>query len=299
MPIKTILVALTLADDSKQIADRAVQLANQHGARLVGLHVIENLSLDDAALPPSVDADSLAALIETQCTQQLKALLAASDTPAVIHVEFGKPYEAIQVLATFHNADLLVMGPGVAKSLREKVFGSTADRMVRTSPCPVLVVRTEPLSPYAHIVIGVDFSEHAQAAAWSAERISPAALREFIHTVEIPLSFEQAMLKAGATQIEIDHYRSARVKAARMQIKQLFANDGRLPKSARIKVVHGDPASVLLGASRRRGTDLVALGTQGAHAAAQHLLGSVARKVLASSNCDVLVVPATAIPETQ
>src|SRR5690606_14550706 len=115
------------------------------------------------------------------------------------------------------------------------------------------------------------------------------------HAIEIPLAFEQAMLKAGTSRQEIDHYRRAMAKAAREQILESFGENGRPSESTRMRVVYRDPAAALLNASRRRGTDLVALGTQGRNAVAQHLLGSVARKLLAGSKCDVLVVPATAV----
>ncbi|MFA7680815.1 MAG: universal stress protein [Pigmentiphaga sp.] len=51
MPIKTIVVALALDDDSKRVAGRAVQLANQHQAQLVGVHVLENLPFLNQAGP--------------------------------------------------------------------------------------------------------------------------------------------------------------------------------------------------------------------------------------------------------
>src|SRR5690606_10049192 len=83
--------------------------------------------------------------------------------------------------------------------------------------------------------------------------------------------------------------------AARSELVQLYGNAGRLAKGTRIRVLNGDAAAELLRASRQRGTELIAIGTQGAKAVLQHLLGSVARKVLAGAKCDVLVVPASAL----
>jgi len=297
MPIRTILVALALEDDSKRIADRAIQLAQQHKAQLVAVHVFENPPLHDASLPPLVDLVALTGMLEDQYADQLQSLLGAADKPAVTHVEAGKPHEVIERLAMSHNADLIVIGPGVAKSLRERVFGSTADRVVRCSPCPVLVVRKETHTPYKRIAVGVDFSEHALAAALWASQLSPMAMRELIHVFDIPLEFEQAMLKAGTSQTEIDHYRNARAKTARQQVMKMFGENGRLPKATQVKIIQGDASLTLIRASRRKATDLVALGTQGLNAIAQHLLGSVARKVLTNARCDVLVVPSTAIQD--
>ena len=294
MPIKTILVALSLEDDSGRVADRAVQLANQHKAQLVGVHAIENLPRHDSGLPPSIDMAALAGMIEGQNTRQLQFLLEAAEQPAIIHVEAGKPHDIIENLAASYQADLIVIGPGVAKNLREKVFGSTADRVVRCAPCPVLVVRKEASAPYGHIAVGVDFSVHAQAAALQASRLSPTASRELIHAFDIPLGFEQAMRKAGTSQADIDTYREARAGTARRRFLEIFGEKGRLPKGTRIGIIQEDASTVLIRASRRKRTDLVALGTQGASAMARHLIGSVARKVLVHAGCDVLVVPPAA-----
>lgn len=291
MKIKTILVALTLEDDSPRVAGRAIQLAEQHGARLIGLHVIEDFPLGDAGLPDALAPDELAGAVKADGTARLRALLETAEQEAAIHVETGKPHDAIMLLAAAQDADLIVIGPGVPKSLREKMFGSTADRVVRSSSCPVLVVRQNAGAPYGHIVIGMDFSEHARAAAGWAERLSPMAVRSFIHASEIPLAFEQAMLKTGTSGEDIERYRDARAEAAHRQIVELFGENGRLPPSSRARIVRGDAATALIEASRRRTVDLVALGTQGSSAVARQLLGSVARKVLAGAGCDVLVVP--------
>lgn len=296
MPIKTILVALSLEEDSKHVADRAIQLANQHKAQLVGVHVIESLPLFDSDLPSSIDTATLASMIENQSLSQLQLLLDTAEKPGITHVEAGKPHAIIERLAASHHADLIVIGPGVPKSLREKVFGSTADRVVRCSPCPVLIVRKEAGPPYKHIAIGVDFSDHAQAAALWASRLSPTASREFIHAFDIPLPFEQAMLKAGTSRMEIERYRDTKAKTARQQILKIFGENGRVPTAARIRIIQGNAPAALIRASHRKTVDLLALGTQGVNAMAQHLLGSVAREVLTNARCDVLVVPATAAP---
>ncbi|WP_417231109.1 universal stress protein [Brevundimonas sp.] len=294
MTIKSIVVALSLEDDGPRIADRAVQLANQHSARLVAVHVVEGLDRHATGLP--VDPDALATMIGEESARKLRSLLTAATKPALIQVETGRPHAVIEAMAASHSADLIIIGPGTAKSLREKVFGSTADRVVRGAPCPVLVVRSAVVAPYRHVAIGVDFSEHSRAAALSAARLAPMATRELIHGYEIPLVFKQALLQAGTSQAEIAGYRRSRTREARLRIRETFGEKGRLPPLTRIRIVPADPAIALLNASRRRGTDLVALGTQGANAVAQHLLGSVARKVLTGARCDVLVVPAASLP---
>lgn len=292
--IKTILIALDLEDDDSQhVANRAIQLASQHKAQIIGVHVIENLPLQDANLPPSIDTVALSGIIQEQKRHQLQSRLAGAEESAVLHLTTGKPHDAIEALALSHRVDLIIIGPGVRKNLKEKVFGSTADRVVRSASCPVLIVRSDANAPYRHIAIGVDFSEYAQAAAQWASRLSPTASRDLIHAFEIPLAFEQAMLKANTSRAEIDSYRRAKARAAHRQLIKLFGEDGVLPKATRARVVHGNPSTALINASRRGTVDLIALGTRGTSTLARHLLGSVSRQTLAGAKCDVLAVPTT------
>lgn len=289
MTIRTILVALALDDGGTRVAARALQLAHEHRARLVGVHVIEDLPPCHQPGPPN--AGEAREALTVAARDGLGALLARAEPAAELHVDSGKPHEIINRLAHESGADLVIIGPGVAQGLRERVFGSTADRVIRHGPAPVLVVRGEVLGPYRHATIGTDFSAHARAAANMALRTAPGARREFLHTVEIPLGFEQAMLKVGTAQADITQYRRARAAAARRELAETHGEGGTLPPGCVMRVVQGDAATALVNASRRRRTDLVVIGTQGAGAVAQHLLGSVARKVLSHARSDVLVVP--------
>lgn len=93
------------------------------------------------------------------------------DMAAEIVVSAGKPCQIIDEIAEREAADLVVIGPGKARNIREKVFGSTADRTVRSSPRPVLVVRSPAASdPYRRLVVAADFSTASQAAAEAALR---------------------------------------------------------------------------------------------------------------------------------
>lgn len=294
MTIRTILVALALDDGALRIAARALQLAHEHRARLVAVHVIEDLP--HCRQPAAPNESAAREALHAAAREGLAAVLSRAEPAAELHVDSGKPHEIINRIASESGADLVVIGPGVAQGLRERVFGSTADRVIRHGPGPVLVVRGEVLGPYRHATVGTDFSAHAQAAIEMAARVAPGARRELLHTVEIPLGFEQAMLKVGTAQAEIAQYRRARAAAARRALVEAHGEDNALPPGCSMRVVQGDAATALVNASRRRRTDLVVIGTQGAGAVAQHLLGSVARKVLSHARSDVLVVPLRTVP---
>lgn len=291
MSINTIVAALALETDNDPVAGRALQLARQHKARLVFVHAVEDTP-PGGDLPVSLDVSALHAIVERNAVDRIRQLTGNLGSEALVVdvvVETGKPYQVIDEIVQREGADLIVIGPGKAKNMREKVFGSTADRVVRTARQPILVVRSSVASPYRHIAAAADFSTASRAAAKAASRLAPDAAIELVHAVETPLAFEQAMLRAGTSQKEINGYRRARASEARRQISaSLEVHDLPLVR-ARLRIVHGDAAQALVRLTRRCRTDLMALGTHGGNALSQMLLGSVTRHVLRAAGCDVLV----------
>lgn len=287
MTIKTIVAAVALENGDEPIAHRAIQIAQEHGARLIIIHVIESLPTT-ADLPLPAEEETISRVLVADATQSLERMAAYSAARAEIKVDFGRADQGIERLARDHAADLLIIGSGKPQNLREKVFGSTADRLVRSSPCPVLVVKQQVSGVYRRVVTAIDFSPMSFAAAQSAARMAPNAALELVHALEIPLAFKQAMLKAGTSQAEIDQYRRAKGQAARKELRSACVTLS-MPKESKIRIVHGDAATTLLRLARSGKMDLIALGVQGRNAVSQIVLGSVARKVLAKSSCDILL----------
>ncbi|MFC5387102.1 universal stress protein [Aquamicrobium segne] len=286
MTIKTIIAAIALEHGEHQVARRAIRLAADNGAKLVLAHAIESLPESDPDLPSPVNQEAIANVLSAEAIASLKQMAESAAVQTKIEVECGKADQLIERLIRHHAADLLVIGPGKPQNLREKIFGSTADRVVRTGLCPIVIVKRAIDEPYRRVIAAIDFSPMSFAAAQTAVQIAPSAKLELIHALEIPLTFEQAMLKIGTSQAEIDQYRQAKAQAAYVELRSVRAD---LAMVGKIRVVRGDPATALVRLARSGKTDLVALGVQGKNAISKMVLGSVARRVLAGASCDVLL----------
>lgn len=286
MTIKTIIAAIALENDEQQLARRAIRLATDHGAKLVLAHAIESLPESDPNLPPPAKKEAISNVLESEAFASLKQMAESAAVQAKIEVECGKADQFIERLIRDHAADLLVIGPGKPQNRREKIFGSTADRVVRAGLCPIVVVKRGTDDPYQRVIAAIDFSPMSFAAAQAATQIAPSAKIELIHAFEIPLTFEQAMLKVGTSQAELDRYRQAKAQSAYVELHSIRAD---LAVAGKIRVVRGDPTTALVRLARSGKADLVALGIQGKNAISQLILGSVARRVLAASSCDVLL----------
>lgn len=286
MTIKTIIAAVTLENGDQPVARRAIRLAAEHGARLILAHAIEGLPTSDPDLPSPANEEAIADLLVAEAVASLRKMAASAAVQAEIEVECGKADRFIERLICDRKADLLVIGPGKPQNLRERVFGSTADRVVRSGPCPILVVKRASDEPYRRVIAAIDFSPMSFAAAEAIAQVAPHAAISLIHAIEIPLAFKQAMLKAGTAQAQIDQYRKAKERTAYTDLRSVCT---RLSIPGKIRIVRGDPAAALVRLARSGKTDLIALGSQGRNAVSEMILGSVARRVLGAASCDVLL----------
>jgi nucleotide-binding universal stress UspA family protein len=280
--LKSILVAVDLSQDSANLFGRAAQLAGQHQAGVTLLHVIEERPQGQEAVQDAIRQHALARL------EEFAAGAGFPDAPA-LRAESGVPHLCITQAARDGAADVLLIGPGRATSVVERMFGSTADRVVRTAMVPILVVRNAATQPYRHAGVAIDFSPLSQLALDAARTLAPQARRTLVHVCEIPLQFEQAMLRVGTSAAEIQRFRQARLADSERRLSEFAGQNG---PAEDVSVLEGSPADLLdeLAASGR--IELLAIGSQGRNIVAQALLGSVARRLLSPSGCDILIVGA-------
>jgi nucleotide-binding universal stress UspA family protein len=129
--------------DLSPLAERAVTyahgLAEKCQAELHVLHVVSDPDELAQGLGGVVDP----AAGETDHGRWLGELLGESGTVRRVEaVRLGKDVpETIVRYAAKTGADLIVMASHGRTGLRHLLFGSVAEQLLRTSPCPVLVVR--------------------------------------------------------------------------------------------------------------------------------------------------------------
>jgi nucleotide-binding universal stress UspA family protein len=120
-PYRVMLLATDLSGASRRVFPYAAILARRFGARVVAVHVAP---LDSKPRPgPEI----------------VSAFLRPDFEDASVRIEDGAPWRAIVRAAAEEEADLLVVARHGADSLGEEILGSTTDRVLRHSPCPVLV----------------------------------------------------------------------------------------------------------------------------------------------------------------
>lgn len=207
-------------------------------------------------------------------------------------LEVGRRSDALVFAA--RNASLLVLGRESRTGVDRLLTGTTTAAAAAHAPCDVVVVPSFWTGDDARgrVVVGVrslreagDVVDHAFAeAAWRGAGLLAVTAW---HIPDLYLD-----------KIEARTHASEWVDAGTAELEQLVRPLRQTHPNVEVelRVVHGRPASVLLGASAD--SDLLVLTRRHASLPPHERLGSVGRAVLRLSDVPVLVVPSTSTSET-
>ena len=142
--MKNIIVPVDFSEQSDYALKVAASLAKKHGSEILALHMLE---LNQAMISSSEGFHPeqtvfLIKLAERRFNKFLNKpyLKGISVIPIVKHF---KVFSEVNEIAEKHNADLIVMGSHGTDGLKEIFVGSNAEKVVRNSEIPVLVIKDE------------------------------------------------------------------------------------------------------------------------------------------------------------
>jgi nucleotide-binding universal stress UspA family protein len=130
-----ILCCTDSPDHSDLAWDHAVSIAEEYGAELTLLHVMEDIA-------SSSDIETAT----TKTLERLERRIAAGArkngiTKAAVRI--GKAYQQIIEFALESRTDVVSMGARGRHALDLAIFGSTTYRVIQLGPCPVIAVQAE------------------------------------------------------------------------------------------------------------------------------------------------------------
>jgi nucleotide-binding universal stress UspA family protein len=156
MHLQTILFPTDYSEQSQAALDYAVDLARTFGARLIVLHIVPTLGPEEVSFGEAAGQKQPEAY-RRHLWEELHAKVRIFDPR--IGVEYvlseDEPAKAINELATHRHCDMIVLGTHGRHGLHRLLEGSVAERVIRSAPCPVLVVgpshaHTMPSLPPGH-----------------------------------------------------------------------------------------------------------------------------------------------------
>lgn len=282
----TIVVATDFSENADRALQWAIALARSHQASIVLVHAIE---------PTLAAIDFLKGPVNDEIRKRLdRAQKACSDSQVNSSVEhnLGKPWEVILAVAMKNNADLIVTGTRGRTGYKRVLLGSTADRLIRTSPLPVLVVHPQdqvPTGGIRRILVPVDFSEESSLATSMAARLLAGRKGGgeiiLLHAIELLVEWPTPDMPTV-----MPRYWDDAEATAKRQLESIAASMRSDQLKVEVRTFRGYPPDAIDLECKSGGFDLIAMGTRGKGGLERFMLGSVAERVLHHASCPVITV---------
>ena len=223
-----------------------------------------------------------------------------------IHAIKGRPFEEICRLAQEIDIDLIVIATRGNTGLKHLVLGSTAERVVRYSPCPVLVVRgsdskkkpVQQLATFRKILVPVDFSDCSMTGLGYAKALAKEFKAKMILLHSIALQYYIASDEYARYDLPLLMEQTENV--AKQQMRDLVQRTNWNGIEIETSIQIGHAGQEICAEASDRKADLVAISTHGRTGFKHVLLGSTAEYVVRHASCPVLVVPSVgrALPKS-
>ncbi|MFD1513418.1 universal stress protein [Halomarina rubra] len=286
MTYQSILIPTDGSSDTEQTFEHGLALAERCGAAVDVLYVVD-LGYTEEEVP----TDSVWTSLYEEAEKEGEAALtdfrdvAAKrypDVPVTERIRAGHPARTILDEIDQHSHDLVVMGPHRTSRLRRLFVGSTTERVVRSSPVPVLTLRTETEetpTDYENIVIATDGSPGSSRAV--QEGVDLAA--EYGATVHAIYALDSQYVRSYS----IREFMEREGNRALRRVVDIAATAG---VDIRDQMLEGYPNEAIVRYADRHDVDLVVVGTHGRTGLDRLVVGSVAAHVIRSAPVPVLTV---------
>ena len=297
LQIRNVLVPIDFSAPSLEAIEAALPLIKHFGADLHLVHVFE----------PDYPASSMVAIPlvvpELEVGERVRRLRDVAEDYSVplrrenIHAIKGRPFEEICRLAQEIDIDLIVIATRGNTGLKHLLLGSTAERVVRYSPCPVLVVRgsdskkksARQLATFRKILVPVDFSDCSMKGLEYAKKLAREFRAKLILLHSIALQYyvasdEYARYDLPLLLEQID-------EAAKQQMRDLVQQTNWNGVEVETSIEIGHAGQQICAEATEHNAGLIAISTHGRTGFKHVLLGSTAEYVVRHASCPVLVVP--------
>ncbi|BFU94407.1 MAG: universal stress protein [Nitrospira sp.] len=287
--MKQIVFATDFSDCASRAQEYAVFLAKANEAKVCVLHVLESPS---PLLFGSQAATTYLEQMQKEGERQLAAIEQQLTHSGLTGVEVrqmvGIPSEQIKKAAQDIGAEVVVVGTSGRTALDMILLGSTAERVIKDAPCPVLAIPARPETcqtpSIQHVMAALDFSSPSLDAVEYAIQIANyfGAKMTLVHVLEPIYYGAEPEHSVEAKWQKWVHWRA--------QLDQLAALVSSFGLATRTMLRGGIPAVSIIDCAKEQGCDLIVMGTHGRPRWARLFFGSVAEAVVRQASCPVLTV---------
>jgi nucleotide-binding universal stress UspA family protein len=290
MNFKHILVPVDFSTFSQSTVDYAVFIAEKYNAEITLFHAVV-LFREDVDDEEHLEAmEKVIRKKEKDRGKKLKAHCAdAAKCGVTVHHDMVRGFSASDVILEYidkHDFDMVIMGTHGHTGLKKWVYGSTAERIVRLSPIPVLTLHQDlKRRTLKSVLIPVDFSDYSKSAVQFGIRMARdfQARCIFLHAVEQDAHPAFYAISTGSI-FEENPDLPKRIK------KNMIQFTGVPESEADYVIVEDKAHKAIKRFAEEKDTDLIIMATRGLSGLEHFLLGSTAERVVAIAPCPVLTV---------
>lgn len=142
MVFQNLLVPTDGSIENMAAVKTAVQMAKENGGKITALYVIDKSTYTDATSEATISKSF--EFLEKEGNVAVAAVKKACDAenvPCEVRVENGSPHRCIEEASA--DFDLIIMGTLGRTGISKLMMGSVAEKVIKYSKCPVLVVRSK------------------------------------------------------------------------------------------------------------------------------------------------------------
>jgi nucleotide-binding universal stress UspA family protein len=274
---------ILLATDFTPASDAAMRyglaLARRYRSRVFLTHVINPFRLSAEAEQRAIN-DAWRNAQEEMTNQLIAGRLEGIENHVM--VAKGDTWEVLSQMIQQYSIDLLVAGTRGRSGLWKVLMGSTAEKIFRLAPCPVMTIGPNvPVEPSGHpprrILFSTGFGPQSLFAgvyALSLAEQLPAELG-LVHVIK--------NLPPGQSRDDAQKY-------AEEKLRELIPADAKLASPPAAFVAFGESGESILKIAEEWKPELIVLGIRRPEADARRVARATAYNVVTNATCPVLTV---------
>ncbi len=144
--IKNILCAVDFSVHSNKALEFAHAIAEKNSSGLLVAHIISSLKLEKSFTSLRNLSEEDKKNYRDHAIREAEQAISSSAAVSVCGmaeriIKIGVPYKAISEIAAERDSDMIVIGAQGASSTKGVLLGSIAEALIKSSPCPVMLVR--------------------------------------------------------------------------------------------------------------------------------------------------------------
>ncbi len=293
--LNNILCATDLSDFSSHAVSYAISIAREFNAKLYLCHVFDL---------PSFSVHGTAYVFQPQqrdnllkyATEKLEALMEKQSINWELIVTTGPVADTISRQAGEKKIDMAVVATHARSGLKRLFLGSVTERLIRTIPCPLLIVvppakdtgsdLIEGLD-FKNIMVGCDFSPDSDRAVEYGLNLA----QEFqagIHLVHVVKPVDYAEIVSSDALAE--ELRENLNESSKQKLLNLVPEETHYWCKVKTACLTGEPFEEISKYAILHEIDLIVMGVRGLNMVETLFLGSTTDRVLRRTTCPVLSV---------